>query len=53
MIVHCLSRADSTNASDRGSAVFDMFRVEHGKIMEHWDVIQPIPEKASNKNTMF
>ena len=37
----------------RGSAIVNIYRLENGKIVEHWDVIQPIPEKSANDNGMF
>lgn len=32
------------------NAFYDLFRVENGKIAEHWDVIEPIPTKENWKN---
>jgi predicted SnoaL-like aldol condensation-catalyzing enzyme len=37
----------------RGTAIVDIFRLENGKIVEHWDERQDIPEKADNPNGMF
>jgi len=39
--------------NDRGLAAMDLFRLEDGKIVEHWDTVQEVPENALNVNTMF
>ena len=35
----------------RGLAVVDLFRIEDGYLVEHWDIIQPIPDPATAKNS--
>jgi predicted SnoaL-like aldol condensation-catalyzing enzyme len=42
-----------TSPSDRGTAAADFFRLEDGKIVEHWDVLQPMPETSANDHPMF
>jgi predicted SnoaL-like aldol condensation-catalyzing enzyme len=37
----------------RGRAIIEIFRLENGKIDEHWDTIQVIPETSANPNGMF
>jgi len=36
------------------NAFYDLFRMENGKAVEHWDVIQPVPTQGlANNNGMF
>ena len=35
------------------SSVIDIFRLENNKVVEHWDVIQVVPEKSANPHPMF
>lgn len=37
----------------RGNAIIDIFKLENGKVVEHWDAGQPIPENPQNSNGMF
>lgn len=48
--VHYHSQA---SPEDLGFAVVDIFRVEDCRMVEHWDVVQRVPEDAANDNTMF
>lgn len=50
VILHVLERL---HPSDRGNAIVDIFRLESGKIVEHWDVKQAIPDHAAYRNSMF
>lgn len=35
------------------TAFYDLFRVEDGMIVEHWDVVQEIPAEMAHENGMF
>jgi predicted SnoaL-like aldol condensation-catalyzing enzyme len=38
------------NFAGRHSAFYDLFRVQDGKIAEHWDTIEEIPPRSAWKN---
>ncbi|CAI1748541.1 Predicted ester cyclase [Serratia grimesii] len=45
-----------TSGREKGktAAIIDIFRLnDAGKIVEHWDVTQPVPEKTASGNSMF
>ncbi|HEV7976706.1 nuclear transport factor 2 family protein [Amycolatopsis sp.] len=50
VVTHSLLK---TTPDERGTAIADLMRVRDGRIVEHWDVAQPVPEAPANDNTMF
>jgi predicted SnoaL-like aldol condensation-catalyzing enzyme len=48
-----MAKPEHQKSQNPCNTVMDIFQVEDGKLLKHWDVMQPVPPQEENKNTMF
>ncbi|MGC2008072.1 nuclear transport factor 2 family protein, partial [Trebonia sp.] len=53
VVTHSHLDLEPGNPDNPGRALADFFRLENGKVVEHWDVIQDVPKTAASNNGMF
>lgn len=49
-VIHLHGRAGATG---NGGTVADIYRLKNGRIVEHWDILQPIADKTVNPHAYF
>lgn len=49
-MIHLFGQGDPKTP---GAAVADLYRLKDGKIVEHWDILQPMPATSANPHPMF
>ncbi len=50
VIVHMLAKREPT---EEGMAIVDIFRLNAGRLVEHWEVRQPIEQSTLHANSMI
>jgi predicted SnoaL-like aldol condensation-catalyzing enzyme len=53
VVIHAHLDLEPGNLDNPGRALADFFRLEDGKVVEHWDVTQDVPKNSANENGMF
>jgi predicted SnoaL-like aldol condensation-catalyzing enzyme len=53
VVTHSHLDLEPRDADNPGRALADFFRLEDGKVVEHWDVIQDVPRHTANPGGMF
>ena len=51
VVLHC--HQEWPTDANRDWAGIDIFRLADGKVVEHWDALQVVPETTANGNPMF